>query len=314
MKNVKIQNSNNPNSFSSKKKYLSFSSAFALVAIQLLGNFIIPQAAMAQNVAQTNSQSNSQLNSQTSVAKLPEVQKETKPFILGLAAQYSQKNAVEETKPRENDFSLTFLPVYKINDTFTVGAKSIFTYNNYGPKDSTLSNTLISLGIKGYKFNESFVTNHSLSTTLVTNKESQEVDRLRAGFGISNGLIFTSSLIDAEYKLGLSKNIHEYNFNAEGKANIEYRISNSLEVKFPITQKFYLSSLGIYRIGYTYQKFQRYSYEWHSDLNFDATEKLSFNLGISNDGSALKANGVDSNISAFDENTSSVRAGVSMTL
>lgn len=310
MKNVKIQNSNKLNSFSSKKSYLSFSSAFALVAIQLLGNFIIPQTAMAQNVAQTNSQS----NSQTSVVKLPEVQKETQSFNLGLAAEYSQKNAVEVTKERENDFSLTFLPVYKINDIFTVGAKSIFTYNNYGPKDSALSNTLISLGIKGYKFNESFVTNHSLSTTLVTNKESQEVDRLRAGFGISNGLIFTSSLIDAEYKLGLSKNIHEYNFNAEGKANIEYRISNSLEVKIPITQKFYLSSLGIYRIGYTYQKFERYTYEWHSDLNFDATEKLSFNLGISNDGSALKANGVDSNISAFDENTSSVRAGVSMTL
>ena len=52
----------------------------------------------------------------------------------------------------------------------------------------------------------------------------------------------------------------------------------------------------------------------HGDLLYEVSGKMSLNLGTSNVGSALKMNGVDSNITAYNDDTSVIRAGVSITL
>ncbi len=234
-----------------------------------------------------------------------------KSLSIGVGLEYSQKTAVDEKVARESDLSITFIPVYQINEIFSFGAKSIFIQENSGPKNSKLSNTSLTLGIKGIQLSEEVKTVHSLGGAIPTSEDSQKRDRYKGGFSVVNGLSFESALVKLKYALSLSRNIHEYTFNAEGTANIEYRLGHSLEGILQLTDLLSLSTVGVYRLGRTYGGFERTSFELHGDINLDVAPGLTLNVGASNDGDALKSNGVDSNISAFNPNTASVRAGVS---
>lgn len=253
-------------------------------------------------------------HSQTNVLQIDEDKKDDKAFSLDLAAEYSQKIAVEEQGARENSTDFTFSPAYKINSILTLRAKTIVTKENSGARQTTLSNTVGTLTIKGLKLNENFLTLHSISATAPTNEESKKRDRLMGAAGLTNGIRFKSAVVKVDYKLSLSKNFHEFNINADGSPNVEYRLGHTLDVTVPITDKFSIEAVGLYRFGRTYGGFQRNTFTFDADINYDVTEKLTLNLGTSNDGNALKANGVDSNIDAYNENTSVVRAGISLTL
>ena len=266
----------------------------------------------SKKVAEMSMSLSQQQQTGSSATQIKKTATEAKKDIsLGLGLEYSQKTAVDEVGARENDFSVTIIPAYKINDTFAIGAKGIISKQNYGPGDTTYSNTTVSLSIKGFDLTENIKSVHSVGGALPTSKESQERDRLKGGVSISNGLSLDTPIVKLKYLLALSRNFHEFTFNAEGSANVEYRIGHSVEGILSLTDIVSLSTTGIYRQGYTYGGKERYSFEIHGDINVDVAKGLTLNVGTSNDGSALKANGVDSNISAFNENTSVVRAGIS---
>lgn len=291
--------------------------AFVLTS-QFMAGFLFAQPApiSATSVAQSSIQmsSDSLTQSQTSTTSASAKQKSKAAFGLDLGIEYSQKVAVEEEGERESSTDITVAPSYKINSVLTATGKAIFTKENSGARQSSVSNTSLTLGIKGFKFNESLETLHSVGTAIPTNEESIKQDRLKTSVSLMNGLRWKNPFAKVEYKLGLAKNFHEYTINAEGSPNIEYRLTNSLEISVPLTDKFSISTLGIYRLGRTYKGFQRNTFEIHADLNYDILEKLTINIGTSNEGNALKANGVDSNIAAYDENSSVIRAGLSLAL
>lgn len=251
---------------------------------------------------------------QTSVAQAnQDTENKNKKFSLGTSIEYVQKNAVDAVGDRERSTSVSILPGYKIDDTFKASGRIDINKDHFGPEDTTVSDVTLKLGIAGYKINDQLKTAHSISTVIPASEASKKVARLQSSVGISNGLSYENTILSISYALTLSRNFHEYNFNADGAANVEYRLGNSLEIRIPITDKFSISTLGIYRIGRTYGGFERYAFESHSDLNYDFTDKLAMNLGTSNGGSALKANGVDSNIEVYNENTSETRLGLSYT-
>ena len=232
---------------------------------------------------------------------------------LGILAsiEYSQKIAVDEKSERESGTSLLLVPSYKLSSVATISAKAILNKDNYGPRNTTLSNTTMSLSIKGFKLSDKLMTTHALLGVLPTDEQARKEDRLRGAIGISNGLKLDTQWAQLDYKLQLKRNFHEYTVNFEGKPNIEYTLANLLEVTIPLTDKFSFISAGIYKNGRTYKGFERTSFELNFDINYDFTPQLSLNLGTSNDGNALKANGVDSNISAYNEDTSVNRLGLS---
>jgi hypothetical protein len=233
-----------------------------------------------------------------------------KKFSLSTSVEYSQKVEVEANTERESGTDLSFLANYKINELYNINAKAALTQELSGPKNSSVSDTTVGFGIKGLQINNQLITTHSLSAVIPTSQTTRTKDRLRTAVGISNGIAFTSDNLTAKYKLSLSKNFHEFSQNAEGIFLNEYRISNAIDVIVPITEKFSVSATGYYRISFTYEKDQKYGFGFDGDLNYDFTKKLSANLGISNEGSALKANGTDSNINVYDEATSVTRAGL----
>ncbi len=236
-----------------------------------------------------------------------------KKFSILAIVGFSQKIAVDERSDRESGTDLLISPSYKISDTLTLAARTILSKSNAGPQDTTLSNSTLALSITGAQLTPELLSLHSISMVASTNKESQKIDRLQTSVSMSNGLRLQLTFAKIDYRLGLSKNIHEFTQNAEGVPNVEYRLAQTVDVTIPVTEKFSLTSNAVYRQGWTYRGFQRFAFEWHNDLNLDVTANLAVNVGISNDGAALKANGVDSNISAYSPNSSVTRAGLSYT-
>lgn len=228
--------------------------------------------------------------------------------------EYSQSIAKGEQSKREESMDISLAPGYKINDTFKLSLRSYLSKENTGAQETEISDTVLTLSIRGFKLSPSISSLHSITGVLPTSEASRNRDRLRGALGFSNGLNYASPLLNVTYRLAYSQNFHEYNINAEGSANVQHRVSNSLGLQLNVTDKFYLTSLGIYRWGQTYGGKERSAFEIHGDINYDVMDKMTLNLGTSNAGQAFKANGVDSNISAYDEDTSAIRAGISISL
>lgn len=247
----------------------------------------------------------------TTTTALPVLNNETaKKFSLITGLEYSQKVEVEENTERESSTDLSFMATYKINDLYNVSAKTALTQENNGPKNSSISDSTVGFTVKGIKINDQWITTHAMSAILPTSETSQERDRLRTAIAISNGVSYSGDLLKAKYSLGLSKNFHEFDQNAEGTFLNEYRITNLISLIVTVSDKFSVSVSGLYRISYTYDKIDRYGFGTFGDLNYAFKEDLFTNLGVSTEGNALKSNGVDSNINIYDDTASVVRAGL----
>jgi hypothetical protein len=243
--------------------------------------------------------------------RLPVLNSETaKKFSLITGLEYSQKVEVEENTERESSTDLSFMATYKINELYNLSAKTALTQELNGPRNSAISDTTVGIGVKGVKINDQWITTHAMSAILPTSETSQERDRLRTALAISNGVSYSGDLLKAKYSLGLSKNFHEFDQNAEGTFLNEYRITNLISLIVTVSDKFSVSVSGLYRISYTYDKIDRYGFGTFGDLNYAFKEDLFTNLGVSTEGNALKSNGVDSNINVYDDTASVVRAGL----
>ncbi len=248
---------------------------------------------------------------QTNVTNLTPEQMPLKSFTMALAMEYSQKIAVDERGARESSTDYTIFPTYQITKLVSTSMKTLVSQENSGPRQTLMSDTQISLGIKGVQITNELESLHSIGGAIPTSEKSKK-DRFQGNVSITNGLRLTKTQGTIEYKLGLSRNFHEFNINPEGEPNVEYRLSNSISVEVPINEKFSVSTTALYRQGKTYRNFDRGAFEIHADLNYEILKQLSVNLGTSNEGSSLKSNGVDSNITAYNDNSSVTRAGINL--
>lgn len=285
-------------------KSLLLISSLSLTSLISLSAFAQPASVTSAAGAQT----------QTSITSLKPEESKAGTFSLGLGIKYSQKVAVEEKSERESSTDFVLAPGYKINSVLSTSGKVVFSKENSKARQSSVSNTTVALGIKGIKLNQDFETLHSVTGIIPTNEDSIKEDRLKGGLSVSNGLRWVNPFVKVEYRLAVAKNVHEYTVNADGRPNIEYNFTNSLALTIPVTDKLSITTDGAYRIGRTYKGFQRNIFSVNADINYDIVDQLTINLGTSNDGDALKSNGVDSNIAAYNENSSVIRAGLTLSL
>ncbi len=257
---------------------------------------------------------NSDFNTaQTSSVKIKDESYLSK-LSLELGLEFSETVAKDEKAKRPESMDLSLGVGYKIANRLKASVRGVLSKDNTGAGDTESSDTRVGLAARGIELSPKVTTLHSLSGVIPTSQRSKEQDRLQGAVSLSNGVHYLGRLVDIQYRLGLNQNFHEYDFNAVGSPNIQQTISHSISTQVKITEKFYLTSLGVYRWGQTYGKKERSSYEVHGDLNYDITSKMSLNLGTSNAGQAFKANGVESNITAYDEDSAVIRVGISIVL
>lgn len=266
--------------------------------------------AIAATSTETASSLATTLPVMTTTTTLPEATTSTKKLSLALGMEYSQPIAKDENSDLENYLDLVFVPSYKLTDLLTVFGKVALSQQLNGVQDTLVSDTEVGLSVKGLKINDRWSTLHSIAVVAPTSEKSQEVNKLKGAISINNGIAFSKNILTVKYILGLSRSFHEFEQNIDGEFMNEYGIKNTLDVKIQATEKLAASVVGIYRTAITYVNTPRYAFELHSDLGYDFTPQLSANVGVSNAGSALAANGLDSNISLYSEDTSYWRAGL----
>jgi hypothetical protein len=257
----------------------------------------------------TTSTDSSTIN--TTTAQLQNKWDSDKKISLSASLGYSEKVEVQEKVPRERGTEIGLSAGYKINDLYKVSTSFSLSQDLNGPKNTTASDTILGLTVKGVQINDQWQSLHSLSVVLPTSESSKDQDRLQTAIAVSNGLSYASDNLLARLRLSLSKNIHAYTQNADGKLLNEYRVGNSIDLIVPVTEKFSVSLSGLYSINLTYENNPKYGFGFDGDLNYDFNPNLSANLGMSNSGNALKANGTDSNITIYNEASAVFRTGIS---
>lgn len=268
---------------------------------------------LSASASVSHSQSSQTLS--TSGTSTTQIQSQTdqgnKAFGITLGLEMSETVVKNESTPKENTLSIELVPSYQLTEYLKASAKFGLYKENFGQHQTKAKNGSLTLSLKGLKLSDSFSTAHNVAAIVPIAEETVERDRLKTGISISNGIKYVNDYVSVGYTILLGQNFHEYTQNADGKANVKNRLNQSVDITVPVVESISLSAEGIYRMGWTYGGFNRYSFGFDADINYDVTKNLSFNVGTSNEGPALKANGTDSNISLYDEDSSVFRLGVS---
>lgn len=233
------------------------------------------------------------------------------PFSIATTLDYSQRIAKEERGELESDTTVFLAPSYRITDTVSIGGRIILSQANYGPRNTTLTNTTLGLTFLGAKLTETLESFYTLGIVLPTDETIRKDDRFQSAINLGAGLRYVHSYFKLSPRLVLTRNFHEYDRNFEGRANIQYRVGASTDLSIPLTDRLAIESSFAYRTGRTYQNSERYDFDFSASVSYDLTKKFQIYAGTSNSRvAALKSNGVDSNISAFDEKTSVFSGGL----
>lgn len=237
----------------------------------------------------------------------------TSRFSAEVALTTSSNFYKQDSLDRENSNDLLLLPGYKLSDRFALGGKVILTETKAQEETVTASNAVLGFSIKGPAFTPNLNMGFKVSGIAPTNRESRENDSYRGGFALGSNLVWTRGVFSTAYGLSGTRNIHEYNMSAEGAPNIQYKLNHSLDIALTL-RKWTLSASGIYGQGWTYRNFMRQSYGSGFGVEYAATKSWALIASIDNAvGPLFKANGRDTNIEAFDQNTSQISAGIKFT-
>ncbi len=205
---------------------------------------------------------------------------------------------------------LLIYPSYAFSEKLSLSAKAIITKEETQGKNTLLSNTKLGLKIAGPQITENTKSSFGIGGILPTNTQNRQTERLKGGASLSASISNISGNLNSAYTLIAQRNFHEFTVNADGAPNVEQTLAHDLTLEYAFNDSWSVSAEGIYKQGWTYKNFQRQTFSTGADLSFSFNKELSFSVGVANQGNAFKANGTESNISVYDQNTSTVSASL----
>lgn len=267
---------------------------------------------LAQNTSlpSTSGGSNTSPTTVSSPSPAKDPSKDSSIFSAKTAIDYSSTTHREDNPDLSQTVDVLVDANLKIAGPFKARLIGIVTKEMNQKKETTVANTLLGVTIEGFKISESLKTTHAVYSVLSTNKDAQEIDRLKGGVRVNNGLSLEWNGLSLAYTLGIQRNFHEFNINAEDVPNVEWQLRQRLIASYEFLPKWSLSFLGDFNQGRTYGGFDRQSFFTDWSLEYAWNETLQFTAGVSNEGPAVKANGRDSNLSFYDDRSSKVHGGL----
>ncbi len=160
----------------------------------------------------------------------------------------------------------------------------------------------------------------AISTVIPMSKGSTKRDELQ---GSLSGSVAFGIIPDGIYKsdgvwsvlIGLSagQNFYAYEENINGKVLNKYSSNQSMDISYSIAD-FSFSLSYLHRSRWTYQGNVRESFALGQEIGYSLNDNFAVNVGHSNEGAMIKANGYESNLEVIDENASSVYMGISASM
>ncbi len=234
----------------------------------------------------------------------------------GAVLQLSTSSNFKDPDSADIDSSTNLMirPQIKINEKYALAARTDVTHTNIGAQDTQLGNTQVLLIRSPIEIADYTKLKLSAQGILPTDERLRKDDTFNGAVGFIVGVerelrLFNRDLI-VDYAFNALKNSHQYETNAENKANLSYRVRNTLSAEYFFLKSMSFTTTTYYQAGRTYQNNLRTGFFVSEDLSYYATDKLIFNLSHSNTGNALASNGMDSNIRFYDQATSVFEAGL----
>jgi hypothetical protein len=221
----------------------------------------------------------------------------------------AESSAVDKTTT-----SFLIMPSLKLSENLTTTVKAVVERQENANGNTDMSDTQVSLTLKGTKLTEEIGTSYSLNGIAPTSESNRKENRFQGAAGLGVKFSGEFRLLSASYALSYRRNFHEFTVSSENKPNIRDGIGQTVTLDIPLSQKIAISLAGSYKNSWTYYNAAKQGFSFDADLTYEAVKNLTFNLGTSNEGSALKANGKDSNVQFYDDKSSVIRAGVTYVL
>lgn len=237
---------------------------------------------------------------------------EEKPKFQYIALLDYKSNLRERDSADYADAStLTLVPTWNLKNENSISILTEFNKDFQGEERFEVASANIIYGLKKKSF-EWMDLPSSARLILPASEELKDRQGLKVGVAIdvtpklnaeALGLIGWS----LSARTRITKNFHDFETATNGQSNIEYAISERVDVGYDITEKWSLGTTIIYAISQTYKQNKQESFSWSQEIAFAVNTAATIGVGHSNEGGLLKPNG-DSNVSLFDENSSIVYA------
>lgn len=160
-----------------------------------------------------------------------------------------------------------------------------------------------------WKMNDSFNARitYSLTATIPNSQTSVKKDQLQTALSGKIGFALTPAADGFSMSVGITagRNFHAYEEDINGSVLNQYSSNQSLGLGYSIGD-WSVSADFINRSRWTYKGNSKSAFEISEEIGYSINDNFSAAIGHSNAGATLKANGSDSNIEMFNENTSMV--------
>jgi hypothetical protein len=249
----------------------------------------------------------------TSISQIPiESEVKTKKKLGFEVSVKSQSSLESPSDPNhEAESSVWLSPNYQITPDLKASALLVYFRDHQNAAEpNRISN--LKLVLSGFKarLSKTLALTPAIAGRLPTNREARSDDTFQGSVGIEPKLSFESGAWLANYRLAIVRNIHELTLDRNGEANLQYTVSNLLNLGYKISKRVSILVSGEAIVGRTYRDFERNKFEIYEEINFAVSDALSFDLGHSNSGSALKPNLRDSNVAVYSDQSSVIYGSI----
>lgn len=181
------------------------------------------------------------------------------------------------------------------------------TAEHSGAKNSDLNNTVLTYSAEPIVLDSLDTVQLSARGLFATNESDREEASLRGGV---SGRVAYNYKSNYSFHLDVLKSLHKFDRSNLGSANTSYRGRVVATALFPLARSIELSLYAHYQAGRTYTDALRTSFRLDQEISFSLNDKRgSIYVAHSNSGNALGADGEDSAVEVFDQNTSVLSAG-----
>lgn len=284
------------------------------------------QQLQTSNVAVNADQSSKSLTSQTNansatVLKADQLLEDETSIQFSIGVQVSQsRNMIDfQDGTREDATEVLLLPKYSTS-IGSFSAKILYTQNNKDSEDITngFADTLVTYTYPsidwGWKSPYILYVNPGFTLGLPTSRASQKQTQLKGAgiFNLAMG-IRPDEIVPTEHSwtfllsLTAGRNFYSFEEDINGKVLNQYSSNQTISLGYNY-MNWSLAIDLVNKSRWTFQNNVRETFISNQEIGYAINDHLTVSVGHTNEASAQKANGMDSNLNFIDEKTSTVFA------
>ncbi|WP_413558280.1 hypothetical protein [Bdellovibrio sp. HCB209] len=203
-----------------------------------------------------------------------------------------------------------------LNKSYVLRLSGGYSQNLNDSSYDDFSDTSLSIRHNPFALNKTFLMGWNLGATAPTSKDSSKRQSMIAALNSGmNVMVNPDSLIPGlgmVAGISLNRNLHQYETDVNGNVLSQYTSSQSFSISYDWPVGITLSADFVHQNAWTYQGNVKEVFAFTQELGYQMNNWLALGIGHTNMGSVLKPDGVESNISIVNENSSLVYASATI--